>query len=155
MAREAHVRRDGAVVPDDDGGPPARARRFREAVRCTRADLTFGASVPAHAGVRLRRDRGRHRGWGDGPALQPARRPRRYDAVRARATDGDHLSAADRPRWRGKDVEVERQLRRGPGPARRDVREGDVDPGRPARTMVVDLLGPGVRAGRSDGVEAR
>ncbi len=83
---------------------------------------------------------GRHR-----PALQPARRPRRDDAVRARAADRDHVPAADRPRRRGEDVEVEGELHRDPGSARGDVRQGDVDPGQAPRPVVGDHARPAGR----------
>ena len=50
-----------------------------------RADLGLGAALPADAGLRLGRDRGRRRARRHRPALQPARRPRGDGGLRARA----------------------------------------------------------------------
>ena len=70
---------------DDHGRADARARRLREADGRAAADLGLGAPLPADAGVRLGRDRGRRRARRHRPALQPARRPRGDGALRARA----------------------------------------------------------------------
>ena len=74
VAREAVLRRGRAADADDHGRAAARARRLREAVRRAGADLALRAPVPADAGLRLGRDRGRRRDRRHRPALQPPHR---------------------------------------------------------------------------------
>ena len=129
---EAHLRRGRAADPDAHRRPAARARRLRQALRGRRADLALRAPVPADAGLRLGRDRGRRRDRRHRPALQPPHRPRRDGALRPRAAGRRHVPAARRARRRREDVEVDGQLHRDQRAARGDVRQDDVDPRRGA-----------------------
>ena len=58
------------------------------------ADLGLGAPLPADAGLRLRRGRGRRRAGGHRPALQPPRRARGDAGVRPGAAGRSHDAAA-------------------------------------------------------------
>ena len=61
VAVEADLRRGRTARPRDHRRADARTRRLREADGRAGADLGLRAALPAHAGLRLRRDRGRRR----------------------------------------------------------------------------------------------
>ena len=122
----------GAARParPDDRRPAARARRLPEAAGGGRADRGAGAALPAAAGLRLGRGRGRRRAGRDRPEVQPALRPRHPDRLRpGAAVDPDHADPG-RHRRRAEDEQVARQLRRRHRPAGGDVRPADADPRR-------------------------
>ena len=135
VRRNSEWLRDGAAgaaraARPDHGRPPARARRLPEAARGERADRRPRAALPAAAGIRLGRGRGRPRARRDRPEVQPALRPRHPVRLRpGAAVDPDHADPG-RHRRRPEDEQVARQLRRGDRPARGDVRAPDADPRR-------------------------
>ena len=102
---------------------------FAKRYAARRADLGLRAALPADAGVRLGRDRGRRRARRDRPALQPARRPRGHAGLRARAP-GRADDAAPAVVGRREDELVGRQQHPADDGAGGAVRPDDADPRR-------------------------
>ena len=103
---------------------------FQKRLAAERADRGARAALPAAAGLRLGRGRGRRRAGGDRPEVQPALRPRHPGRLRPGAAVDPDDADPGRHRRRPEDEQVARQLRRRHRPAGGDVRAADADPRR-------------------------
>ena len=103
---------------------------FQKRLAAGRADRGARAALPAAAGLRLGRGRGRRRAGGDRPEVQPALRPRRPGRLRPEAAVDPDDADPGRHRRRAEDEQVARQLRRRHRGAGGDVRQADEHPRR-------------------------
>ena len=129
VALGARRRRPRPPLGEIHGRAPPRARRLCETLSRGKAHRRARASLPALPGLRLRRALGRRRAGRHGPALQPPRRPRPHEGVRAGAAGRHDAPAPRRNGRRREDVEVGWQRDRRRRKSERDLRQGHVDLG--------------------------
>ena len=118
------------LLAQHDRGAPARARRLPKAACRGRSDRGAGVALPAAAGVRLGRGRGRSRAGGDRPEVQPAVRPGHPGRLRAAAAIRHDHADPGRHRRHAEDEQVAGELRGRDRSSGGDVRPAHAGPRR-------------------------